>query len=194
MPDPHAPRPVLTLEQTARRLGACRWVEARLFEVVGGWVPSEDDVDAKLRFAIDSRRHAWRADLLAARLPETPHVAPAIVTTAPSPSAAAALDALAGAADTVARLVGLARVVLPSLLSAYDAHLEVASSVTDASTVRALRIVVADEVHQLQELEDLLGTRLGGSPHAPGEGTRGTLAALVAAGGGLVPAPEPSLV
>ena len=40
-----------TIEETARRLGHARWVEIRLFELLGAWVGDTVDTDVKLRFA-----------------------------------------------------------------------------------------------------------------------------------------------
>jgi len=45
-----------------------------LFEVTGGWVSDSDAIDEVRLFAEASHRHAWHAELWAARSPVTPDV------------------------------------------------------------------------------------------------------------------------
>jgi hypothetical protein len=81
----------LTIEESARLVRDWGGAEARLHEVVGGWVPSVVGPAAKIYFDVCSQHHAWRAQLWAERrsgLPahlagveggaETPVVPPAI--------------------------------------------------------------------------------------------------------------------
>src|SRR5688500_4493152 len=136
-----------TLDETGRWVGAQAWVELRLFEAVGGWVATTPETEAKARFAVWSRHHAWHAGLWLAHRPVVPGRDPDALGAAPEDGTAAALTPLpapgpqdgddpsaacvdtgAGAeagADgpgttTVERLAALVRVVLPRLVVAYD--------------------------------------------------------------------------
>jgi hypothetical protein len=55
------------------------------------------------------------------------------------------IDSLAAATGTVERLCSLYEVVLPGLIAVYTDHLERSTPVTDGPTIRALRLVLADE-------------------------------------------------
>ena len=39
---------LFSVEETARRVGNYKWVEMRLFEVLGGWVATVPELDVKL--------------------------------------------------------------------------------------------------------------------------------------------------
>src|SRR5947208_16919568 len=82
MADPKKPRPAFapwdrrelpgafTVEETARRVGAYKWVEMRLFEALGGWVATVPELDVKTRLGTHCYKHAWHAELWHKRLPE----------------------------------------------------------------------------------------------------------------------------
>ena len=59
----------MLLEDAARLAGSHRWIESRLFEILGGWVASTEEVHAKLLFDRHSQHHAWRAAQWWDRLP-----------------------------------------------------------------------------------------------------------------------------
>src|SRR5947208_14719898 len=82
MPDPTAPRPafapwdrrelpgLFTVEESARRVGNYKWIEMRLFEVLGGWVATTPELDVKIRLGTHCYKHAWHADPWHKRLSE----------------------------------------------------------------------------------------------------------------------------
>src|SRR5580765_4828324 len=59
-----------SVEETARRVGNYKWVEIRLFEVLGGWVATVPELDVKLVLGRHTYHHAWHAELWHKRLPE----------------------------------------------------------------------------------------------------------------------------
>src|SRR3546814_4627208 len=59
-----------TVEESARRVGHYKWIEMRLFEVLGGWVATVPELDVKLRLGTHCYHHAWHAELWHKRLPE----------------------------------------------------------------------------------------------------------------------------
>ena len=137
--------PAETLEQSARRIGHHAWIELRLFEILGAWVTAVPELEAKAVLATQSYHHAWHAELWHGLLPSVPHLhAPDLVTPA-DPGTAEQIDSLTAATGTVERLSGLYEVVLPGLIAAYTDHLERTTPVTDGPTIRALRLVLADE-------------------------------------------------
>ncbi len=59
----------LTMDESARMVGAWAWAESRLYEVTGSWVPSTLWPAAKVWLSSASQHHAWRAQLWHERLP-----------------------------------------------------------------------------------------------------------------------------
>jgi hypothetical protein len=171
-----------TLEETARRLGAYRWVELRLFELMGGWVTTTPELEVKLALATQCSHHAWHAELWLARLPVTAELTVEGLTV---PATAAVADLLAAVAGdgspgvssgggtpgvssgggtpglTVERLVGVYRVLVPRLIAAYSFHLDHASLVADAPVIRALKFALSDELEDWRAGEALLQALIG---------------------------------
>ncbi|HWE69507.1 MAG TPA: hypothetical protein VG205_04045 [Acidimicrobiales bacterium] len=183
-----APLP-LPLSVTAGLVGGYRWIEHALYEVLGSWVTDIPLPGVAVHLDAQSSRHAWHAGLWADRLPELADLDPDALTLPPDP-AGAVLTTLAGSAplpgtpvtagwawDTtdddggtpdppgaLPRLAGLYRVVLPRLVVSYEHHLRLASEVTDAPLMRALRLILADEIEDWHAGERLV-QRLVTRPH-----------------------------
>jgi hypothetical protein len=160
--DPGAVRPSLPLSVTASLVGGYRWIEQRLFELLGS--RSAGAVHPELRVHLDgqSARHAWHASLWADRLPVRDGVSADDLTVAP-PVAAEVLAALDRTADgAVPLLAGLYRVVLPRLVTGYARHLRTAAPVADGPVIRALRLVMSDEVEDWHAGERLVQGLLTG--------------------------------
>ncbi len=171
--------PALPLHSQARLVGSYRWLERRLFEVLGSWVASEPVPEAQMLFDVYSQQHAWHAELFADRLPALDSVDPDSLVLPPSAEVDRMCAVLAGAmpagdgsspgggligpgdgsavpaGGTLPRLVGVGRVVLPRLVTGYNLHLRRVSVVTDAPMTRCLRLVLRDEIEQWQALEAL---------------------------------------
>ncbi len=146
----------LALEDAARMLGAYQWVEQRLFEVLGEWVGVEGDPVARLLFDSASQEHGWHAQLFGEHLPRLDHVEPALLIVPPSAEVDGLLLSLGEAGGTLHRLVALGRVMLPRLVAGYGRHLEHAVAVTDAPVIRALRLVLRDDIEAWQIVEGLI--------------------------------------
>jgi hypothetical protein len=152
----------LLLEEAARRAGGHRWVEARLFEILGGWVASTADVEAKLLFDRHSQHHAWRADEWWDRLPVLADVDRHGLVMAPSPRVAALVGELPALGGTVARLAGAYRVALPRLVAAYQEHRWQTNPAGDGAAIRTLDLLLPDVVADWREGEVLLQRLLAG--------------------------------
>jgi hypothetical protein len=178
----------LPLSTAADLIGGYRWIEHALYEVLGSWVIDIPLPGVAVHLDAQSTRHAWHASLWADRLPVLHGVDPDTLTQPPDP-AGAVLTTLAGSAplpgtpvtagwawDTdddrlppdppgaLPRLAGLYRVVLPRLVVSYEYHLRAASAVTDAPLIRALRLILADEIEDWHAGERLV-QRLVTRPH-----------------------------
>ena len=70
------------VEESARRVGHYKWIEMRLFEVLGGWVATVPELDVKLRLGTHCYHHAWHAELWHKRLPELREMNPERLTVA----------------------------------------------------------------------------------------------------------------
>ena len=142
-------QPWAPLEDSARRLGGYRWMESRLFEALGGWAATVPEVQLKPALAVHAREHAWHAELWLERLPRVAHLSPDGLTAPAGDREAAFASALLepDAEDrTVEKLVGAYRVLLPRMVTAYSEHLRAASEIADGPVIRALRLVLRDEV------------------------------------------------
>jgi hypothetical protein len=140
---------VLTRDEAARRAAHHRWFEARLFEVVGGWVTTTPEPEAKLLLEAQAAKHAWHAELWERRLR-------AAAVGEPGKAWTDVVEALAEPSGTVERLAGLSRVVLPHLVAAYGDHLDACNAVSDGPTARWLRVILADDVDDWRDAERLL--------------------------------------
>ncbi len=143
--------------------GHARWLEDRLFSVVGEWVAVEDDPAAKALFSAHSLRHAWHASVWKDRFPRVAHLDVEALTVPAGPLVSAAVDDLVaanreGEEATVERLSLLAQ-LLSVLVAAYRDRLDVAHPLADGPTVRWLGFVLADEVAALDEVRTVLSGR-----------------------------------
>ena len=164
-----------THDETVRRLAGYRWAELRLYEVMGGWVPSIPELDVRVAVGSACRAHVWHADMLSSSAP-----APAEDTVV------ALLDAVAGADPTLERLVGAYRVVVPRLVAAYTAHANHASAAADGPLARAIGIVLADELEGWRDGELLVQSLIAdGAAARRAGGHQADLEALIAGRGGV---------
>lgn len=154
-----------TLEESDRLVASYRWLERRRFELLGGWVASTVEPEAKLAFARHARHHAWHASLWEQHLPHrSGYEAPGD----PRPAdrgLAVCIEALAeadGPEATVERLVGAYRVLAVRAVGDYTAHLARVSPVSDPAVARTGRLVLADQLHDQSEGEALLRALLEG--------------------------------
>jgi hypothetical protein len=175
-----------TLAETARRLGAYRWVELRLYEAMGAWVPSIPELGVRVAVGAACRAHAWHADVWRERFPEAQAFDVDALTVPAAPAVADLLAAVAAATGTLERLVGAYRVVVPRLAAAYTAHLNHTSAAADAPVARSLRLVLSDEVTAWREGELLVESLIA----TPADATRaaahlGALEAVLAPARGL---------
>jgi hypothetical protein len=138
-------------------------VERRLFEVLGGWVPTVEDPEAKLLLRVHSFQHAWHAGLFGGL---GRSVGPAVWANGEASGGArlagvaAAVDAMATLDGTVVRLVAAYRVVLPYLVETYR-DVTAAASPADGPLRRVLSLVLADDETGWREGERLVQRVVG---------------------------------
>lgn len=149
-----APVPGIVSDASAHRRRA--WLEQRLFEVLGGWVATTDDPEARIALATGCRRHEWHAGLWRDLVPVIAGPTGDERRAGPTRAWVELVDAVAAAPTTVERLVGLVRVVLAHLITTDDARLAVSSPVADAPLRRVLGLVLADDVEEWRTGEALL--------------------------------------
>jgi hypothetical protein len=169
--EPRKPRPAFapwdrrdlpgafTVEESARRVGNYKWVEMRLFEALGGWVATVPELDVKMRLGTHTYKHAWHAELWHKRLPELREMNPDRLTEPANDDVVAFFEAMTepeGPGQTIEKLVGVYRVLIPHKIAAYTYHLNNTSTITDAPTIRSLRHALDDEFEDWRDGEMLL--------------------------------------
>ena len=170
MADPKKPRPAFApwdrrelpgafpVEETARRVGHYKWVEMKLFEALGGWIATVPELDVKMRLGTHCYHHAWHADLWNKRLPELREMNTERLTL-PAEGMEAFFEALTqpeAQEETIEKLVGVYRVLIPHKIAAYTYHLNNTSTITDAPTIRSLKLILQDEFEDWRDGEMLI--------------------------------------
>jgi hypothetical protein len=184
-----------TVEESVERIVRYRWAQQQLSAALGGWVATIPELDVKTMLGPHCYQHAWHADLWRQRLPELKE--PDERRAEPANAAFAAfmeeLTSPDAGDQTIEKLVGIYRVLVPHLLAVYTFHQKVTSDIVDAPTVRLLGFMLADLHTQIAEgemmIQDLarsealrrragnwqthLDVLLAGSGGVAGEGTLG---------------------
>jgi hypothetical protein len=144
---------VLSIADTAAVLGHACWLEARCFELLGGWVSVIPESETKLLVARHSRHHGWHVELLGGVLPSTRDHDPRRLVAPGDARWVAAVDLVRGDATTSTpeRLAGLYQALLPRLVAGHVEALDATSPVSDGPVARRLRMVIEDERADLAE-------------------------------------------
>ena len=178
-----------TVEETARRVGNYKWIEMRLFEALGGWVATVPELDVKMRLGTHCYKHAWHAELWHKRLPELREMNPDRLTAPANDDVVAFMDAVTGPeapGDTIEKLVGVYRVLIPHKIAAYTYHLNNTSTITDAPTIRSLKFALNDEFEDWRDGEMLLQSLIETEEEAARAAThQGRLEGLIVRAGGI---------
>ena len=148
-----------SVEETARRVGHYKWVEMRLFEALGGWVATVPELDVKMRLGTHTYKHAWHADLWNKRLPELREMNTERLTVPANEHVEAFFEAMTepeAPDQTIEKLVGVYRVLIPHKIAAYTYHLNNTSTITDAPTIRSLKFILQDEFEDWRDGEMLI--------------------------------------
>jgi len=136
-----------------------KWIETKLFEVLGGWVATVPELDVKMRLGTHCYHHAWHAELWHKRLPELREMNPDRLTVPANDELVAFVDAMTGPeapGETIEKLVGVYRVLIPHKIAAYTYHLNNTSTITDAPTIRSLKFALQDEFEDWRDGEMLI--------------------------------------
>lgn len=150
---------LFSVEESARRVGHYKWTEMRLFEVLGGWVATVPELDVKLMLGRHTYHHAWHSELWHKRLPELREMNPERLNVPPNDAYVAFMDAVrepGAAEETIEKLVGVYRVLLPRKIAVYTYHLNGTSTITDAPTIRSLKFALQDEFEDWRDGEMML--------------------------------------
>ncbi|MGH9118600.1 MAG: hypothetical protein ACRD0A_12220 [Acidimicrobiales bacterium] len=179
-PSPPAP---LTLEASGRRFGHYVWAERRLFEILGAWSGDTSDPAARPVLAANAAHHAWRAEVLATRLPTASGLDVSGWIGPPSADLVTCFSAVEepGPTATAARLVGVYRVIVPHLAEAFLYHLDRVVEISDRPSIRWLRLVLRDELADWRAGVGLLD----GEDEGAVDAHRRRLAQLLAEAGGV---------
>ncbi|MDZ4827845.1 MAG: hypothetical protein SGJ13_15495 [Actinomycetota bacterium] len=150
---------IFSVEDSARRVGHYKWAEIKLFEVLGGWVATVPELDVKLVLGRHTWFHAEHAKRWDERLPELREMNRERLNAPPNDEFVTFMDSVRepeAADQTIEKLVGVYRVLIPRFIGVYTYHLNGTSSITDAPTQRSLNFILQDEFETWREGEMLL--------------------------------------
>src|SRR5438128_9540223 len=150
---------LFTVDESARRVGNYKWTEMRLFEALGGWVATIPEIDIKMRFGTHCYHHAWHSELWHKRLPELREMNPDRLSLPANERIEEFFTVLTEPEDqgqTIEKLVGVYRVLIPRKIAAYTSHLNNTSTITDAPTIRSLKLALNDEFEDWRDGEMLI--------------------------------------
>ncbi len=148
-----------SVEETARRVGNYKWIEMKIFELMGGWVATVPELDLKLKLGTHCYHHAFHSELWHKRLPELREMNPERMTVPANPEMEAFVEALGepeASDQTIEKMVGMYRVLLPHVIAAYTYHQNNTSTITDAPTIRSLGFCLQDDMEEWREGEMIL--------------------------------------
>ena len=148
-----------SVEETARRAGHYKWTEMKLFEALGGWIATVPELDVKMRLGTHCYKHAWHAELWHKRLPELREMNPDRLTVPANDAMVRFIDAMTepeAPEQTIEKLVGVYRVLIPHFISAYTYHMNNTSEITDMPTIRTIKFILQDEFDDWRDGEMLL--------------------------------------
>jgi hypothetical protein len=132
-PDPW----VTSIDGLGAHLARFEWLESRLFEIAGAWVPTTLDPRLRRHFDALSQRHGWHATLLRDRRPFGAITPP---PACPLDEPLTVMGLLTEPGDRVAAL----SVTRSALVGAYRTFWRWLSADLDGTTVRLLDLVLAD--------------------------------------------------
>lgn len=133
----------MNVKERADAVGTFRSVNVRLMEMLASWIPSTPEMEVKVLMG----RHLWLFAQMADRLGKRARElrAPMHYVRPPHPAFTAALDALAAARATSARMEGLYGLALDAMGSAYSAYVGATDPVMDEPTV----VIVEDALREI---------------------------------------------
>jgi len=150
---------IFGVEESAKRVGHYKWIEIKLFEALGGWVATVPELDVKLVLGRHCYHHAWHAELWDKRLPELREMNTTRLTVPANDAMAEFVEAMRepeAPDQTIEKLVGVYRVLIPRKIAAYTYHLNATSQITDSPTQRSLGFILQDEHADWTEGEMLI--------------------------------------
>jgi hypothetical protein len=131
----------------------------KLFEALGGWIATVPELDVKMRLGTHCYKHAWHAELWHKRLPELREMNPDRLTLPANDAMVRFIDAMTepeSPDQTIEKLVGVYRVLIPRFIAAYTYHMNNTSEITDMPTIRTIKFILQDEFDDLRDGEMLL--------------------------------------
>jgi hypothetical protein len=140
-----------SVEESVERIVNYKYAEQHLSAALGGWVATIPELDVKAMLGPHCYQHAWHADLWRARLPELREAREdrAEPANAAFETFMTELTSPGEPDQTIEKMVGIYRVLVPHLLATYSFHQRVTSDIVDAPTVRILKFMIDDDVEQL---------------------------------------------
>jgi hypothetical protein len=139
----------MKLIEASYRIGNIAWSQATSFEIVGSWVTSESNANAKLQFFSQALRQGRHAKSLVALLPKIADLSPEDFLLPESSKVSELFDGLRGLVTTQERLTGLYLELMPMNLISLRNFLADSKPISDMPFIRQVAEVLADEEQDL---------------------------------------------
>lgn len=136
-------KPGMSVEENARRLMRCFYLERRLAQAIGAWTLAIPDFEVKLECGRHLFYHADAARALRERLHEQ-ELGLKAIDAFRDEGVDQFIEELLSAADAPELLVGLHQVAGQALATAYRHHQDDTDPITDAPTIRLMQRVLLD--------------------------------------------------
>ena len=175
----------MNLAEKKRRLLRFHWIEMEIMEILSSW--SETMVYIPLRTGVGRQmwEQALHCDRIGWALRNLRHLGRVVVSRAPTDEFARYCEQLHATRDPLLRLIGMHRVLIPTLAAAEREYLDATDELGDGNSYEVLTSCVQDHETQRQWAEQMLASMLT-TPEARQRAAEFEYAqrlALIAAGG-----------
>ncbi|HAL56303.1 MAG TPA: hypothetical protein DCP63_07480 [Bacteroidetes bacterium] len=145
-----------SVRENLDQLGKYRYVETECMELMGGWAYTMIDPDIKIGFGRQMFQDSVHADLLGRRIPELKGRSGRHQSITPSDDFVRLLEKIWNNSDELLRMVGLYRIIKPSLVESYRHHLEHLELPADEPTAYILRHIADEEQDHVEWGENIV--------------------------------------
>lgn len=144
---------VWTVHERARMIATFRFTAVRMMEILAAWTPTTPEMEVKVVFGRHIWEHAQHADALGKRTHELRQ--PEHYTLQPAADYRSVLEDVAQSAGTASRLGNFYDVLIPGLITRYNAYLDGTDKLLDEPSVVIIERILRDLERQRADVARL---------------------------------------